>query len=516
MRNTKKVISILLTLLMVVGMMSTFAFAADYTGSSSDNAKVTIDNASKGQKYALYKIFDAKTGSNGSITYTLMVGKTSAPNLKVTKNGVEVDAFVVDSTKKTITSNYDNNFGANLSDSDKAELKSYGQLISEVTANSNTVEFTGLDYGYYLVATDNGALISVNSTNKNVTIHDKNENTPTTDGDLKTIKDTSGQFVTTKAVHFGESVTYKISFKAQNYINGKLVTNYYVTDTTNPVGLLANLEITSVKVGNEDITSILKGNAEKLTYDADGKLTIPWAENGVSKYNNNSVVEIIYTGEITDKQAIAGEGSYNQASISHSNIDGETTTDIEESKVITKSYAAAIKKVNGSGESLTGVEFTLPFDVVKTADGVYRRAISTDADNVKTKIVTDNDGIIVINGLDTNSFDITETKAPDGYTLPAGDFTITPEEVSSTVTTTTFKVWKKDGKIVSKETVGATEETIGTKDIAATPLVVVNEQGNALPSTGGIGTTIFYILGAILVIGAGVVFVTRRRMHSEK
>ena len=61
--------------------MSTFAFAADYTGNSSDNATITIDNASKGQKYALYKIFDAKTGADGSITYTLMNGKTELPNI---------------------------------------------------------------------------------------------------------------------------------------------------------------------------------------------------------------------------------------------------------------------------------------------------------------------------------------------------------------------------------------------------------------------------------------------------
>ena len=501
-------------------MMSTFAFAANYTGGSSDNATVTIDNASKGQKYALYKIFDAKTGSNGSITYTLMTGKSTVPDLKLMKDGKEVSAFVVDNNKKTITSNYDNGFGANLSEEDKAKLKSYGSLVSEELATSNTVVFTGLEYGYYLVATDNGAIISVNSTNKNVTIHDKNENAPVPDGpdgNLKTIKDASGNYVTTKVVHFGEEVTYKISFKAQNYVNGKLVTNYYVTDETNPDGLLADVEITSVMVGDENITTELKGNEEKLTYDADGKLTIPWVANGVSKYNNNITVEIIYKGKITDQQAIAGEGSFNQASVSHSDIDNETTIDIENKKVITKSYAAAIKKVNGSGESLTGVEFTLPFDVVKIADGVYRRAISKDNDDVKTRIVTDNGGMIVINGLDTNSFDITETKAPNGYTLPVDDFTIAPQEVGSTVTTTTFKVYMKGGKIVSKETEGATEETIGTaKDIVATPLVVVNEQGTALPSTGGIGTTIFYLIGAILVIGAGVVFVTRRRMHSDK
>lgn len=514
MRNTKKVISILLTLLMVVGMMSTFAFAADYTGNSSDNATITIDNASKGQKYALYKIFDAKTNSHGSITYTLMDGKTAVPNLKVNKGGTEVPAFTIE--KGTITSNYDDNFGSTLNDTDRDTLKSYGKLIKEVQATSNEVIFAGLEFGYYLVATDNGAVISVNSTTPNAVIKDKNTNTPVIPGEngkFKTIVDGNG-VATTKPVHYGENVTYKITFQAENYVNGKLVEEYYVTDTTSPAGLLANVEITEVMVGETNITADLKGSADKLTYDANGKLTIPWAENGVSKYDNKSIVKITYTGEITDKQAIAGEGSYNTATLSHKNADGTITTDIEDQKVITKSYAAAIKKVNNTGEVLTGVEFTLPFDVVKTADGVYRRAISTDT--VKTKVVTDKDGMIVINGLDISSFDITETKAPNGYTLPVADFTITPQEVASTVTTTTFKVYMKDGKIVSKETAGATEETIGTADIAATPLVVVNEQGTALPTTGGIGTTIFYLIGAILVIGTGVVFVTRRRMHSDK
>lgn len=513
MRNTKKVISILLTLLMVVGMMSTFAFAADYTGNSSDNATITIDNASKGQKYALYKIFDAKTGANGSITYTLMKGKTELPDLKVNKGGTEVSAFTIE--KGTITSNYNDNFGSTLSDSDKKILKGYGKLIKEVQATSNEVIFAGLEFGYYLVETDNGTVISVNSTTPNAVIKDKNTNTPVIPGDggkFKTIVD-GNSVVTTKPVHYGENVTYKITFQAENYVNGKLVEEYYVTDTTSPAGLLANVEITEVMVGETNITADLKGNANKLTYDTNGKLTIPWAENGVSKYNNKSIVKITYTGEITDKQAIAGEGSYNTATLSHKDANG-ITTDIEDQKVITKSYAAAIKKVNNKGEALTGVEFTLPFDVVKITDGVYRRAISKDTE--KTKVVTDKDGMIVINGLDTSSFEITETKAPDGYTLPVDKFTITPKEVGTTVTTTTFKVYMKDGEIVSRETEGATETEIAKADIAATPLVVVNEQGTALPSTGGIGTTIFYLIGAILVIGAGVVFVTRRRMHSDK
>lgn len=495
-------------------MMSTFAFAADYTGKSSDNATITIDNASKGQKYALYKIFDAKTGANGSITYTLMDGKTAVPDLKVKKGETEVPAFTI--KKGTITSNYDDNFGSTLNDHDRDTLKSYGNLIKEVQATSNEVIFAGLEFGYYLVATDNGAVISVNSTTPNAVIKDKNTNTPVIPGEngkFKTIVDGNG-VATTKPVHYGENVTYKITFQAENYVNGKLVEEYYVTDTTSPAGLLANVEITEVMVGKTNITANLKGSADKLTYDANGKLTIPWAENGVSKYDNKSIVKITYTGEITNKQAIAGEGSCNTATLSHKDANGTITTDIEDQKVITKSYAAAIKKVDNTGKTLTGVEFTLPFDVVKEADGVYRRAISNDT--VKTNVVTDKGGMIVINGLDTKSFDITETKAPDGYTLPVDKFTITPKEVGSTVTTTTFKVYMKDGKIVSKETVGATEETIGTANIAATPRVVVNEQGTALPTTGGIGTTIFYLIGAILVIGAGVVFVTRRRMHSDK
>ena len=166
--------------------------------------------------------------------------------------------------------------------------------------------------------------------------------------------------------------------------------------------------------------------------------------------------------------------------------------------------AAGAIKVDGQDntKTLEGAKFKLQLNgadlaLVKVTDAAngdyYRPALSTETANA-VEIETLADGKIQIRGLDndnTKTYTLVETKAPDGYNLLTTPTTLTVVENNTTA----------EGKPLAA--------------IDVETLKIANNQGSILPSTGGIGTTIFYIIGAILVIGAGVVIVTKRRMNND-
>lgn len=193
---------------------------------------------------------------------------------------------------------------------------------------------------------------------------------------------------------------------------------------------------------------------------------------------------------------------------------------VDEATVYT--YAIAWVKVNDSADSLAGAKFQLPFYVKTAKDENTYVYGGTDAGNGLTNVVTtDTTGVITIKGLTAGTYSITETEAPKGYNKLAAPFDVEAKKSSESVTTKTETViyLDADGKITDTQTsTTVTKNTDKDNNVDNVPVYqfdpIVNKQGTELPSTGGIGTTIFYVLGTILVIGAGVVMVTRRRMDA--
>ena len=242
------------------------------------------------------------------------------------------------------------------------------------------------------------------------------------------------------------------------------------------------------------------------------------------------------------------------------NPDEKKTPD--DAKVYT--YAIAIKKVDDEGKNLAGAKFKLRgVTAVEKSKGWYKVSAYDHKATAAfgTELETDDDGILVVEGLPTKwEVEIQETVAPVGFNKLQDSTFITPKKVSeettasSTVTytdeegnttsvTTTTTTYKKGANVVAfMEKIGDRvkyylDETKTTeidearfnsqidkfKNVDATDVItngdiaeisVVNNKGTELPSTGGIGTTIFYVVGAILVIGAGVVLITKRRMEA--
>ena len=490
----KRIIALIMALALVMGLAIT-ASAQTITVTEGGSATITITNASKGETYSVYKVFGATvTGAEegGSIAYTGDVpSELAGCFVKDAAGNISKKADVTDETI----------LGA---------LKTWANSATEVksaVSDGSEMKFTGLEYGYYVVLSSqgkegneaHGAAITVTSTNPTATIVDKNSTSP---ANLeKTIDDND--------VNFGDTVTYTVTFKTSNYDGAgtaaKKITQYTIEDTLPE--FLTDVTVTSIKV---DDTAIETKQFENK------KIDIAWVDaSGASLYNNGATVTITYTAKITEKAAIAGEGNENQVTLTwtkenDTNLGGGNGDFVKKAK--TSTYALALKKVNQSGANLAGATFQFPF-YVKAVDGAYIYAGTTAGDGLTNTITTPASGEIVVKGVASGTYNVTETAAPNGYNKLTGAVAIEVATTNATSTSVT-KYLDANGNVVDAQAENGAIVTYTNDDLAATVQIVVNKTGSALPSTGGIGTTLFYVIGGLLMTGAAVLLITKKRMSN--
>lgn len=512
MRNTKKVISILLTLLMVVGMMSTFAFA-------DTKVNITIDNAKEGSTYTAYKIFDATYSGTNNAGYTISSNSpllSAIQNMKVSDAADAASYFTVtdkvgDTTKKIVTVANANALTGEqlasklkaaieaLSDTEKAKLTSF----SATTANGEAV--ISVDPGYYYITTGNGSVVVATANAKNIEIKDK---TSQPGSMTKTITTVDGVAVNKDkaSAEVGDVLGFKVTLNATNYQNNaagvpQKVTSYTITDT-----IIGNMVLEGdVNVSYAPV--LPEGNSVSYTVDkSNDNKSFTVRITGWDSVNDglDRVITVTYNAKVTGIGTATNTANYFTNVIS-TPPDTPPTTDVY-------TYSIKINKVDGGNNntplegaqfevytSLTGGE-AIKF-VYDETTGIYTVANAEQLadDNVTKTTVIDmsHSSSATFNGLKNGFYYLQEIKAPDGYNLLS-------ERTAVEVKNYTYA---DDSE---KEITGEKAEN------GPTTVTVANFTGSELPSTGGIGTTIFYLIGAILVIGAGVVFVTRRRMHSEK
>ncbi len=497
MKCTRKLASLLLALVMVFALATT-AFAQDVTVTGGTGS-ITISNAAKGETYTIYKLFDATVNADGSsIAYT----GTIPESLK---------AYFSEDTNDYISATPEAKDGENMSEGLKTALKAWtATATAAATAESDgsALNFKELAYGYYVVTTTQGdQVISVDSTMPNVTIVDKNSSTP---------KDLS-KTASSNDVSIGDTVTYTVSFKTSNYYGAgteaKEIVSYTIEDTLPE--FLSNVTVTSIIVDNDGNNATAGDQFGVTAQFANKKIVIDWYDEVNNKflYDNGATVTITYTAVVTDKAAIDGNGNTNKVTVTWTTKGGdEPGPDKVETDETIFTYAIALKKVNNKGNALPGAVFEFPFYVKSTADanGAYIYAGTTAGAGLTNQITTPDSGVIVVKGVKSGSYEITEVTAPAGYNKLTAPVTVQAVKTSSTSTHTTVYL-DKDGNVVdvsAKEI----EVKVDIDTIAATAVVVVNKAGTELPSTGGMGTTVFYVLGAVLVMGAVVLLVTKKRM----
>ena len=484
MKHMKKLASVLLTLVMAL-VLTVPAFAAQegtLTGGS-----ITINDAVPEQIYNAYQLLYLESYNKDAGAYAYKANSAWENWLKTQTSYVSFD------TQGYVTwvEGADAAAFAELAQAEAVKMTADATATASAAAEGSTystVKFKNLKLGYYLVDTTLGTLCSLDTTNPDAVVEEKNE-APT---NVKTVEeDSTGNYGKKNDADIGQTVNFKSTITAQAGAE-----NYVFHDT-----MSAGLTYTGVTGITLNSSAVDVSNYTVTAPAADGDtFDVTFTQAFCDTLKANDQIVISYTATLNENAVIAGEGNPNTSKVSYG--DSSNTKYTPDSQTKTYTWDVDVFKYTREGETekaLAGATFTLskstddelaPIVLVSEGNNVYRVAMTGENSTV-TEITTDATGKFTIKGLDADTYYLDETKAPDGYNILAGSITIVIG----------------DNGVVN----GTAEAPQGVDEVK-----VLNQTGSVLPSTGGIGTTIFYVLGTILVLGAGVLLVTRKRMSAEK
>ena len=250
---------------------------------------------------------------------------------------------------------------------------------------------------------------------------------------------------------------------------------------------------------------------------------------GIQSITKDSIVTIEYTSVLNSNAEIGLPGQENKVKLEYSNNpnatgDGTTkpgdTGETPEDKVIVFTYELDTTKVDGidNTQKLEKAEFKLYRKNGSTKEYVKVDANSkvagwTDTAADATTLISDTNGLFKVIGLDDGTYYLEETKAPSGYNKLTNAV-----EVVITATTANNQSWNSTPADALTELNVTAGGNAGTGDVATgiASINIANNKGSTLPSTGGIGTTIFYVLGGTLVVGSGIALVTKKRLGKNE
>lgn len=490
MKHARKLTSLLLALVMVFALAVTVA--AEETTGTTGTGSITVDNPIEGQTYTAYKIFDVvyDEATPKHYSYTIEGGSEWFKTVETYANteGSGLTLTLVKGTTTYVVTTTDAFSAPPFADALKAAVNGKTGRTLAVAGGKATV--TGLDLGYYFVTSSTDALCNLTTTNPAVIIHDKNE-MPFEKKDDKV------------SAEVGETVNYTIKGKVPDH-TGFTKYTYLITDTMSE-GLTFKQDVT-VTVGGTDVTS-----ACTITYNVDNNANKFTVSIPVRDYTIGAEILVTYTA-LVNENAVA-KISKNSATLTYSNNPSDstktdTTATVEETVYSSKIAIEKVEKLaadaTATPKKLKDAEFVLykkaPTDADPNAIQYYKKWDDTDTTKAvswvntiaeATTVKTDENGEASFEGLANGTYYLVETKAPAGYNQ----------------LTEAQKVEVHDGEHNAPVT-SETQLTVTAK--------VENQAGTLLPSTGGMGTTIFYVLGAVLVVGAGVLLVTKKRMSQSE
>lgn len=462
-KTFKKLFAALLAAALVLAM-AVPAFAE----TNATKGSIKIDHTVSGETYTIYRMFklDSYNAESNTYSYTVEPAWETFFSTGAGSSYIDLDSNG-HPTWKT---------GADAAAFAKAALTwAADKKISgtKETATGDTVTFSDLGLGYYLVDSSLGALCGLNTTTPNATIKEKNEKPEI----KKEVQTSTGDWSSENNAKIGDTVEYKVEIKVADGAQ-----KYTVTDTMSK-GLTFNnssLKVTANDAVTTDYT---------LTSTTNG-FTLVLPETYVSTLTKGTTIIVTYNATLNKDAVIDGDGNANEVKLSYGNHQNTVP-----SKVTTKSYQFDLVKVDGTtNKLLDGAEFELAdgetkLSFVKDTAGNYR--VAAAGEDGATTTITVKGGKVNIYGLAGKTYTLTETKAPGGYNKLVTPETVNLTEGSKAHATFDADVYKDGG------------------------VVVKNNAGTVLPSTGGMGTTLFYVVGGGLMVAALVLLITKKRMEHK-
>ena len=496
MRKVKKLIGVLLAAVMVLAMGVTVFAEGNPTISAPDN----------GHTYEVYQIFtgDYSEGDNSQKVLS---------NVKWGKNGTGTQG---DNVSEEILTELKN---ANGSDTEQlAVITKYAKLQSSDKFGTVTYESPlEVPSGYYLIKDEDGSqeneqdsytLYIVQVVGENITIapkadvpeskkkvDDKNDSDTSEDGE---------SWQDSADYDIGDHVPYQLTAMLPYNVSDYTSYTLKFVDTMSS-GLTydeksAEVFVNGTSAGKlEPVSAVYSG--EEAKYKDGTVLTWDLGDIKAERYNagNNAVITIKYTATLNNNAVMGSAGNPNKMHIEFSNNpNGEGTGQTPDDTNIVFTYKVVVNKVDEENVPLPGAQFTLQ---KKQANGSW--------EDIGSATVSENQATFTFSGLDDGDYKLIETVTPDGYNDIADiEFTITAEH---DILSDDPRLTNLNGNSVTGEITFEAKPEDGSLTTD-----VINKSGSTLPETGGMGTTIFYVLGAILVLGAGGLLIAKRRTDSEK
>ena len=568
-----KRISCLLLALALILALSVTAFAEGETGSitikDADNVSVA------GKTFKAYKILDVKSYTTSTVVYTVPDAMKTfyQTRYSLTGNEGDFDAKVVAGIAA------ESDLFAFAADAlAAAKTAGIAPVSATAEANAKSVTIDNLPLGYYVVedtaTTKPVSALILDTTNPDVNVvikADQPSIDKNIDGDTDTDDSTKGNVKYNNAA-IGDKVPYKVTSKVPDMTG--YTKYYFVVNDTLSKGLTFNNDV-AITVGSK---TLVKDTDFTVTYNTndDGTTSVEIVFKDFIQYKElktedgttvlaktGSPITITYSATVNENAVIGTAGNPNEVKLTYSNNpnvddvgtpgnpDKPTSTSPtgETPKEETRTYVTDLEiiKVDQDGNRLTGAEFKLEGTKLNTVlvttdvytkdengtywklkDGSYTttdpstngmdqskyesttdkytKSVQTKkiekAENVTYTGTVGADGVLRFEGLSAGEYTITEIKAPDGYNL-----------LKAPITVTIGWTAPASGKTECTWTYTGTDVVNGTNTNHVT---VINQAGAELPSTGGMGTTIFYILGSVLLVGAAILLITKKRMSAEK
>ena len=557
MKNFKKMLALVIAAVMIVGTMSMGTVFAETPEGLTADGTVTISGLDDKDTVNLYKVIQWNDGDADTMAGWVLTDdfkdddacKAVLQAINEVTDGVysltedDVKAFtdvINDGGVTKIT-------GGTVENGKSVTTVDAGMYIALVKpAKTDTL------YNPIIVSADYNSDNGTNIIGSSVPLSQTMVGDATATAKKETLKVEKTQDDTTdtsdNSYDVGDTVTFTVKTTIPTFADIYQNPTFTITDEMSD-GLVLQDESITVKINGEDVTEVL---SSKIDYIDDQKWSVDLTGTDYLKLEAPTPIEITYEAVLTESSFTSVNEETNDVKVEFSNNpDNQEDKGTVKDKTRTYTFSIDGSLLGGSGEQTselvkvavdgngnpinqsTASGATYENALKGAVFGLYKSAADAEADTnrytnevFEGTVTTDGDGYMQINGLDVGTYYLKEISAPAGYIKDQKVHTIEIEATYGTETVTekgytyTLPVLesytiKIDNTTTSTYSMKLEASAITTSEATNLPTSIQNTKGIELPSTGGMGTTLFYIIGAVLVLGAGILLVTRRRMSAN-